>query len=543
MTKRALQLLLLISLGLPTLAMNIQSSFQFEKFTYNQKLPSNSVNRTFHDSEGYLWFGTKDGLCRFDGYDIKVFRSSALTPGKLTSNEIQSITEDKKKRIWVGTNEGINILDKKSFSIRTLKNEYINKERVNALLTDSKGFIWVGTSNHGVIKINPDTEEYERFSTSTNSRLSLKGNSVSHLFEDKSGRIWISLWKNGLCFIDSVRNNIYYAPKIGSSDNPFRFFSDNEGQNWICTWGDGIFNLKIDDSKAMKVMPVKLSSDSNASIHEIVYSITQDNKHGHLWAVTFSGLVTLIKNKDGSLKAIDGTPYFEKSDTKLFHEIMKDRSGNLWLGSVGEGLFYINFNKLPINNFPLSEIHSQLNIPSYVVKFCQSKSDDDIFIVINRVGLFRFNTLTGATSRPANQALRSLRSINAISYIKSRDEFWIANEGEEIINIFKEKPDKELALVQLLSLSGEGTFNENTISYIFEDSKGNVWIGSSLGLHQKPVDGNIKLISSKIRYVNTISENKKGEILVGTEKEGMFALKLQTNNEYAISNIDLNIKG
>ncbi|MFT3753238.1 MAG: two-component regulator propeller domain-containing protein [Paludibacter sp.] len=55
--------------------------FSFEKFSYNDKLPSNSVIRIYNDKEGYMWFGTKDGLCRFDGYDMKIFRSSALTPG------------------------------------------------------------------------------------------------------------------------------------------------------------------------------------------------------------------------------------------------------------------------------------------------------------------------------------------------------------------------------------------------------------------------------------------------------------------------------
>jgi len=59
----------------------ITPQFSFEKFPYAEKLPSNSVIRIYQDKEGFMWFGTKDGLCRFDGYDVKVFRSSALTPG------------------------------------------------------------------------------------------------------------------------------------------------------------------------------------------------------------------------------------------------------------------------------------------------------------------------------------------------------------------------------------------------------------------------------------------------------------------------------
>ena len=109
-------------------AFSITNPFVFEQFPLNEKLSSNSVTRTFQDQEGYVWFGTKDGLCRFDGYDIKVFRSSAQTPGKLTNNEIECIAEDRNNRLWVGTLEGINILDKKSYSVKPFENRYTENE-------------------------------------------------------------------------------------------------------------------------------------------------------------------------------------------------------------------------------------------------------------------------------------------------------------------------------------------------------------------------------------------------------------------------------
>lgn len=109
MKRRFLILYFLIAFA--SIASNTYSttkSFVFEPFSLNDKLSSNSVTRTFQDRDGYVWFGTKDGLCRFDGYDIKVFRSSALTPGKLTNNEIECLAEDNSGKLWIGTMEGIN---------------------------------------------------------------------------------------------------------------------------------------------------------------------------------------------------------------------------------------------------------------------------------------------------------------------------------------------------------------------------------------------------------------------------------------------------
>ena len=336
-------------------ALSIPTTFSFDKFSYNDKLPSNSVIRTYNDNEGYMWFGTKDGLCRFDGYDIKVFRSSAFTPGKLTNNEIQCITEDKKQRLWVGTFEGINIIDKRNYTIKSLNNEFIKKDRINSILFDKQGFIWIATSTFGLIRMNPDTYEFERYSTEKDSRFKLKANNVTNIYEDKIGRIWILYWRNGLSYIDLKLGKIKSAPWVGNNNNPFRLFEDKDGLFWICTWGDGVFNMKP-DGQNMNIYPVQLAKGSKDVIDKIVYSITQDDKLGLIWIVTFKGINLIEKLADGTCRLLDTNNLLEKGSSRLFHEISKDHRGNIWLGSVGEGLYKLDFNKIPIQNFPLSDI-------------------------------------------------------------------------------------------------------------------------------------------------------------------------------------------
>jgi ligand-binding sensor domain-containing protein len=218
----------------------------FEKFQYNDKLPSNSVIRIYNDREGYMWFGTSDGLCRFDGYDMKIFRSSATTPERLTNNEIQCIAEDNDNRLWVGTLEGINIIDKDNYGVTSLDNQYTGKERINYILPDSKGFVWVATSN-GVVQINPATNASERFTDDENSRLRLRSSNVTCIYEDHCGRIWFSMWNEGLCCFDKNLKTVTNLPKIGNLNNPFRLYQDADGLFWICTWGDGVFVMKNND--------------------------------------------------------------------------------------------------------------------------------------------------------------------------------------------------------------------------------------------------------------------------------------------------------
>ncbi|MHB9140830.1 MAG: hybrid sensor histidine kinase/response regulator transcription factor [Paludibacter sp.] len=517
--------------------------FSFEKFPYPEKLPSNSVIRIYQDKEGYMWFGTKDGLCRFDGYDVKVFRSSALTPGKLTSNEIQCITEDNDHRLWVGTFEGITIIDKKSFSIESFDNKYVNKERINSIITDTKGYIWIGTSNYGALRMNPKTGEFIRYSTDKNSRLRLKGNNVTNIYEDHAGRIWLSLWKSGLCYIDQNRNHIQCISKIGIDDNPFRLYQDKDGLYWICTWGDGIFNMTIGDNSKIDVFPMLLAKNSDKKLDNIVYSITQDDNKGYIWVVTFSGLSFIEKQTDGSNKVFDAASFFDDSYTKLFHEIKKDHDGNLWIGSVGEGLYKLDFKKLSIQNFPLTEIKNSLNVPSYVTRFCELTTGE-VYIAINRIGLFRFNPKSGEVSRPRDQNVRSIGSISAIINVSSSNEIWIANEGEDIIHVFRNNANNELEQVRLYSLSNFKTPRENSITKLFKDSGGNVWIGTNDGLYMKPPNSPIKLISSQVNFVNCIGEDTGKKIWVGTEKEGVFLFNHEYHKNkiaFKISKVNLNI--
>ena len=522
-------------------ALSIPATFSFDKFSYNDKLPSNSVIRTYNDNEGYMWFGTKDGLCRFDGYDIKVFRSSAFTPGKLTNNEIQCITEDKKQRLWVGTFEGINIIDKRNYTIKSLDNEFIKKDRINSILLDKQGFIWIATSSFGLIRMNPDTYEFERYSTGKDSRFKLKANNVTSIYEDQSGRIWVLYWRNGLNYIDLKLNKIKSTPWVGNNNNPFRLFQDKDGLFWICTWGDGIFNMKP-DGQNMNIYPIQLAKGSNEVVDKIVYSITQDDKFGLIWVVTFKGINLIEKLSDGTCRLLDTNNLLEKGSSRLFHEISKDHRGNIWLGSVGEGLYKLDFNKIPIQNYPLSDIISKLNIQSYVTRFCET-NNGSLYIAINRIGIFNFDIKTGTTIRPNDQVLKSITSIGTIFFETEKNEIWITNEGEAAIYIFKENSSGELLFVKSFNLNGAKIPYQFSIRSLFEDSKKNMWIGTDVGLYMMDTAGIVKIISQDISYVNTINEDSKHNIWAGTEKEGLFKIKfINGKDSYNSEKIALKIR-
>ncbi|MFV0471338.1 MAG: two-component regulator propeller domain-containing protein [Paludibacteraceae bacterium] len=518
--------------------------FIFEQFPINEKLPSNSITRIYNDGEGYMWFGTKDGLCRYDGYDIKIFRSSALTPGKLTNNEIECIEEDNQNRLWIGTYEGINIFDKKSYSIQSLKNKFIEKERINHIFNDSKGHIWIGTSTQGVICINSSTGEFERFSTDADSRLKLQGNNAKYIYEDKDGIVWIMLWKAGLCAIDQSRKNIFYAPNLGVYNNPFRMMQDRDGLYWICTWGDGMYHMSVDGRMKIDFRSINYASATHEKPDNIVYGITQDDKFGYIWVLTFKGLGLIKKDNDNNYLFYGTGIKLSNTDSRLFHDLYKDRLGNMWLGTVGDGLYLLDFNKLSIQNYPLESLRDNTTPQSFVSRLCNA-GKENVYAVINRFGLVDFNLKTNKIQKMSAPIFAQLTSINVISHISKTNEYWLAAEGQNNVMIFRQTDNNELVPTKSFALKRSDNSTDISINVLYEDLEGTVWIGTSEALYKRTANGKISLVSAKTQYINTIEQDLDKNIWVGTERDGLFVLKYNTTSGkggYSITKVDLNTK-
>ncbi len=346
------------------------------------------------------------------------------------------------------------------------------------------------------------------------------------------------MWKNGLYYLGADRSRITALPKIGKSNNPFRFFEDKDGMFWICTWGDGVYKLNNTQNK-FSAQPLQLSPKSQGSISEIAYSITQDDNEGKIWIVTFNGLSVLTKEADGSVTVENGKQLFDQSSSGLFHEIIKDRRGNLWVGSIGEGLYRQDFNRLPIQNYSFESLRNRLNVPAYITRICETP-DNEMFVSINRVGLFWFNPSTGEINKIQEPTLSRLNSISNIKYIAHTGQILITQEGDDIIYVARKK-GKELELVDYYSLQNTKVSTENNISVIYEDSKRNIWIGTGLGLYVKRFRGKIEKLSNMSQSIVTLHEDKETNLWIGAAKGGVFKTQIESPRGYKFENIPLNI--
>ncbi|RGN38314.1 two-component regulator propeller domain-containing protein [Bacteroides oleiciplenus] len=127
---------------LATIFPAIAQHILYTELPTQDQLPTAPIYRAFQDKEGYMWYGTGGGgLCRDDGYSIKIFRSDFKTPDLLESNWITCITGDNQYRIWFGTKRGLYLLDKKDYQIRLFGDKEIEHWSIDAILIATDGTI------------------------------------------------------------------------------------------------------------------------------------------------------------------------------------------------------------------------------------------------------------------------------------------------------------------------------------------------------------------------------------------------------------------
>ncbi len=533
MRKLHVFLFYLIFISTSSLATEEKIQISFEGFPYTNQLPSNTVQRVYQDNDGYMWFGTLDGLCRYDAYHLRTFRSDMYRPNLLSNNEILCITEDQENNLWFGTKEGLNILNKSNFKITPFNDSIVQGERINGLASDKDGNMWIGLQNGTLLKYNTHNQTTDKYVNDPKNKRSIPEGSINYIYRDNSNNIWIMFWRDGLCKYDPKTDSFQHYPFLGDTNNPFRLYQDKQNNYWICTWGDGFFHFDPTAPKDKMYTPYTILKDGKNELESTFFSVIQDDKYGYLWLMSLSGLHVLNYQEDHSLQKIDISSY-QKGTSRIFSEIIKDRDGNLWIGTFSEGIILINFEKPPILTYPLDVLKQKLGYtPS--IKAIQKDKDGLIWLGLNRIGLCFYddnaNSATLYKEIPEFMHIREMETINCIREIKSLNEYWVACNGS-LIYIFKKNGKNNIYLSETLNLG----YNNDTHCYgdktIFEDRQGNVWIGLEKGVLVKSAGKPLRT-TSLISSVTDITQDSDGNIWVSSEKDGLITLSRE--QKYSVS--------
>jgi PAS domain S-box-containing protein len=314
--------------------------FRFRRYDVERGISQSNVYGVLQDRRGFIWFGTQDGLNRFDGEHFKIFRPIADDARSLSSAFILALAEDRDGRIWLGTDGGgLNVFDPVTERFSCFRNnprvmESLSADRVSALLVDKQGRLWVGTPN-GLDLFLPATGTFIHFRSLPREKSTLGSNAITCLVEDVAGVLWVGTDDGGLNKLDPRTGRVVRlfgrmtVNALLCPDETGLWLGTNDGLVWMDRTAGRIVSYQNDRAR-----PDSLSPGG-------VTSLLRD-RSGHLWIGTRSGLdqfdprtAMFIHHRNDPLNP-------DSLGINSVSVLFEDRTGGIWVGTGGDGLNYFS---------------------------------------------------------------------------------------------------------------------------------------------------------------------------------------------------------
>ena len=536
-----------VILSLPGNAYAEESNPQFEQITVDDGLSQSAVLAILQDSKGLIWFGTQDGLNKYDGYNLSVYKYNELDPNSLSDNFIESIYEDKLGAIWVGTESGgLNKFDRKTeqFTHYIHDPENPNSLGNNTVLSiyeDKFGTLWFGTAGGGLNKFNRETEQFTRYTDNPDDSNSLGNNTVLSIYEDQSGRLWVGTDGGGLNkFNRETEQFTHYThnpddPKSLSHDTVLSIYEDQSSRLWIGTNGGGLNKFERETGKFTHY--IHEPDNPNSLSDNTVSSIVED-RFGNLWLATsswygnsYGTALDKFSPKTGQFNHYTHDPANPNSlSDNIIGPILRDNSEILWIGTGFGGINKLDTKKRKFTYYK----HNRADIYSLIDNHISSIYEDrkgNLWIGTLTGGLDKFDRKTGQFTHykyePDNS--NSLSSDNIWSVYEDKHSLlWIGTFGSGL-NKFDHKIGKFTHYKH--DPDNPNSLSDNTICSIYEDQEGMLWIGTFNGglnkfdresgqfTYYKHAPNNPKSLSDN--NVFSIYEAHSGTLWIGTVNGGL----------------------
>jgi len=502
--------------------------YYFKNISIENGLSQSTVLSILQDSKGFLWFGTKDGLNRYDGNTIKVFKKDYSDPKSLGNNMVWSLCEDSMGYIYVGTDKGVYIYNKDdetfSFFDKVSDSGDIIRAPVLDVKADNNENIWIVTNKLYRYNIK-DQKVYDMFTDHDRQKLFPRAWSV-HIDEDNY--VWACLHglgirkyffeKDGYKHVDIVKdvNN-----RNMSNINFSKLVSVGNNHIIAGTLSGGVFIIDKTNNKVSPFLPDPKYNFSSLYVRDIMQS---DN--GIIWFGTESGLYIVDTNNNRVEHLTQNlNDRFSISDNAIY-SIYKDKEGGIWVGTYFGGISYMpkyyNFFEKYYPTTGKNSINGER-----ISGICEDKNGN-IWIGTEDAGLNLLNTATNTFEHfTPKSSKNSISYHNVHDIINDGDKLWIGlfNNGINVIDINSQQVIKHYHKSDKFSL-----LENDDIFALHRDKDGNIWVGTSSGayLFDRDKEQFIKQKQFLSYFISDIMEDSNGWIWFATYNTGVFRYNPRT---------------
>ncbi|MGN6180092.1 MAG: two-component regulator propeller domain-containing protein [Mucilaginibacter sp.] len=524
-------------------------SYYFKNYQVFNGLSSNTITAILQDKKGFMWFGTRNGLNRFDGSIFKTFQNKLSDSTSIGSNSIFSLYEDATEKIWVGTYKGIYIYDplKESFApfkpipageVRYIKGDghhniwivsdlqlyryndqtakitayHLVNDQTIAIQLSAQGVLWDATAKGIIQRYDPRSDHFVAYDISAFNN-GKKFSTIQDILPVGDTSLLIGTMNQAILFNyhhQAIKNLL--ANGKGFNDvHTHVIFHDNDGTYWLGT-ESGLYIVNIQTGTVNAVQ--KQDSNPYSITDNIISAIYRDNEGG-IWIGTYFGGVNYYSKQYNNFKKYFPQPGTNSLSGNIVHEICKDEYGHIWIGTEDAGLNQLTPQTGVIKHFMPGSAKGSIsyrNIHGLVAV------GDKLWIGTYEHGIDVMDLKTEKVIKHYSKAQypKTLPSDFIVSLYKTRENQLLIGTWSGLLR-YDPQSDNFVAMPY---------FNGH-IQSIYEDETGTLWVGTyGSGLYYQNAvsgkkghmvyhSGNVSGLINN--YVNGLFEDKRKHIWCCTE--------------------------
>ena len=485
------------------------SNFHFRKLQVEDGLSENTVYCILQDQQGFMWFGTKDGLNRYDGTSFKNYHYQPLKKQSLGNNFVRSMAEISPGQLYIGTDDGLYLMDKTTEAFQKIElrssGHAAVSSAINALQVDRRGDLWIATMSQGIWTYSPRTRRMEQ--------IPLEGASLGHnatwaLLQDRSGVIWAATRLGLLRFNSQQRHFDAVAPLFSAAGDPqfeiLSMWEDPKGDLWLGTWSKGLLRYNKQSNEFSRFL--------NHTSYPYVTHIRalREFRENQLLVGSDDGLF-LFHTGTGTSERLD-IPYYKHglSDQNVY-SITRDRENAIWIGTYFGGINYLNTALLSVETF-FPDILPGFLSGKAVSQFCEDPQGN-LWIATEDGGVNYYDKKKKQISQPIKASYHNTHAL-----LLDGNDLWIGTFSRGLDRYDLRSGRRE----NFRHDAGDPeTINDDCIFSLYKTKNGDLLIGTPAGLSRydryKKKFARIPEVS---QFIYDIKEDDEGNIWLASYQSG-----------------------
>ncbi|MEM1246972.1 MAG: two-component regulator propeller domain-containing protein [Acidobacteriota bacterium] len=493
---------------------------RFSRLGLEDGLSQAHVSSFLQDNRGFIWLATEDGLNRYDGRSVVVYKHDSQDPSSLENSWVGALLESSDGSILVGTNGGG--VDRwkpatNDFERLLPPSEAIDP-RVRALAEDTDGNLWIGTEN-GLYRRSPAGEIL-----ALDEESGLAGSRVNTIFAEDGGVVWVGT-RSGLSRWVPESDSFVVFEHDAADDTSLPFddvrsiLRRADGNLWVGTYGGGIACF---DEQNENFTRYSAKSSRGSLSSGVVHALFEDDQ-GTLWIATDDGLNLLGSETDATFRVLRNDPLDRYSlSSNRTRAVYQDRGGVIWIGTQSGGASWFNPK---IGYFPRYRIATDLALSSDTTASFLETENEEVWVGSVGGGLDRVDLETRSVRNYGTSTAAARLADDRIMALESdgRGGLWIGTFGGGLDHLDPETDE----VINTAQGEGAGALSAAGVMSLYQDGEGVLWIGTfGGGLNRRDVDGSIMSYTSETSelsddLITVIEEDVDGTLWIGTRFGGL----------------------